>query len=81
VEVAGTPVSLTPTEFLVLRELLMRRGEAMAADALSSRVWGYEIFGDRNYLEAQISRLRSKLAHAGAPTVIETFRGFGYIVR
>lgn len=81
VEVAGAPVSLTPTEFLVLRELLMRRGEAIAADALSSRVWGYETFGDRNYLEAQISRLRSKLGHAGAPSVIETVRGFGYIVR
>jgi len=81
VEVAGTPVALTPTEFLVLRELLMRRGEAIAADALSSRVWGYETYGDRNYLEAQISRLRSKLAHAGAASVIETVRGFGYIIR
>lgn len=59
----------------------MRRGEAIAADALSSRVWGYETYGDRNYLEAQISRLRSKLAQAGAPSVIETVRGFGYIVR
>ena len=54
---------------------------ALAADALSSRVWGYETFGDRNYLEAQISRLRSKLTHAGAPNVIETVRGFGYIIR
>lgn len=81
VEVAGAPVGLTPTEFLVLRELLIRRGEAMAADALSSRVWGYETFGDRNYLEAQISRLRSKLTHAGAPGVIETVRGFGYVIR
>lgn len=81
VEINGAPVGLTPTEFLVLRELLVRRGEALAADAISSRVWGYETFGDRNYLEAQVSRLRSKLASAGAPGVIETVRGFGYIVR
>ena len=81
VSINGEPVTLTPTEFLVLRELLVRRGEALAADAISSRVWGYETFGDRNYLEAQISRLRSKLAGAGAPGVIETVRGFGYIVR
>jgi len=81
VEVNGEPVALTPTEFLVLRELVVRRGEALAVDALSSRVWGYETFGDRNYLEAQISRLRSKLSAAGAPSVIETVRGFGYIIR
>ena len=52
-----------------------------ACPSSSTRSPQTETFGDRNYLEAQISRLRSKLAQAGAPNVIETVRGFGYIVR
>lgn len=79
--VAEQQVHLTPKEFDVLRVLLTRRGEVVAPDDLSVEIWGYETFGSRNYVEAHVSRLRGKLADAGAIGVIGTVRGVGYLVR
>lgn len=74
-------VDLTPKEFSLLRLLLDRRGDVVSPDEISRTIWGYETFGSRNFVEAHISRLRSKLAKHGAPDVITTIRGVGYIVR
>ena len=76
--VEGQEVSLTPKEFAVLRLLLERRGEVIHPDEISVKIWGYETFGSRNFVEAHVSRLRSKLTHAGADDVVTTMRGVGY---
>ena len=64
-----------------LRLLLERRGEVLTSDEISGTIWGYETFGSRNFVEAHVSRLRSKLHEAGADCVISTVRGVGYVVR
>jgi DNA-binding response OmpR family regulator len=46
-----------------------------------STIWGYETFGQRNFVEAHVSRLRSKLAEVGAADVVSTVRGVGYVIR
>ena len=74
-------LDLTPKEFAVLRLLLDRRGEVLSSDELSTAIWGYETFGSRNFVEAHLSRLRSKLKAAGALDVVTTVRGVGYVVR
>lgn len=79
--VNDTEVHLTRTEYGLLYDLLTHRGEVREADTLSLAVWGHETFQSRNYLEAQISRLRGKLATAGADEVINTVRGVGYAAR
>ncbi len=79
--VDGRLLELTPKEFAVLRLLLDHRGEVVSPDDLSLAIWGYETFGSRNFVEAHISRLRSKLAKAGAGDVVITIRGVGYVVR
>lgn len=79
--VNGAVVDLTPKEFDVLRLLLDRRGDVVSPDELSRVVWGYETFGSRNFVEAHISRLRAKLTKSGAPEVVITIRGVGYVVR
>ena len=79
--VHGHDLFLTPKGFDVLRVLLERRGEVLSPDELSLAVWGYGTFGSPNFVEAQISRVRSALAQAGAAEVIETVRGAGYVVR
>ncbi len=79
--VEGRPLTLTAKEFALLALLLSRRGEVLSADEVSRLVWGYETFGSRNFVEAHISRLRAKLAAAGARQVIDTLRGVGYVVR
>lgn len=79
--VGASLVPMTPREFELLRLLLERRGEVLSADAISTQVWGYETFGSHNFVEAQVSRLRAKLRAAGAPEVIRTVRGVGYVIR
>lgn len=79
--VHGTPLNLTVTEFAILRLLLERRGEILSADVIARAVWHYETFGSPNFVQAQISRLRSKLKQAGADTLIATIRGAGYVIR
>lgn len=51
------------------------------ADEIANEVWGHETFGSRNFVESQISRLRTKLARARAEHVITTLRARGYVVR
>lgn len=77
----GAPLDLTPKEFDVLRLLLERRGEVVSPDDLSLAIWGYETFGSRNFVEAHISRLRSKLGRSGAASIVVTIRGVGYVIR
>ena len=79
--VHGTPLPLTVTEFAILSLLLDRRGEVLSADAIARAVWHYETFGSPNFVQAQVSRLRSKLKQAGVDTLIATIRGAGYVIR
>lgn len=79
--VRGQPVNFTPREFEVLRVLLEHRGEVLSTDQISARLWGHPTFGSRNFVEAHVSRIRTKLRAAGATEVITTIRGVGYKVR
>ncbi|MDP6606811.1 MAG: winged helix-turn-helix domain-containing protein [Dehalococcoidia bacterium] len=79
--VRGELLNLTQKEFALLALLLEHREDVLSADDISRAVWDYETFGARNFVEKQISRLRSKLAAAGARNVIATVRGVGYVVR
>ena len=81
VAVDGRPVALTPKAFDVLRILLERRGEILSVDQISLAVWGYATLGSPNFVEAQISRARSRLATAGRSDMIWTIRGVGYMIR
>jgi hypothetical protein len=81
VSVGLTPVALTHHEFELLRLLLERQDQVLTVDDVSRAIWGHETFGSRNFVESQVSRLRSKLRQAGAPGVITTLRGIGYVMR
>ena len=81
VTVRGSHVTLTATEFAVLRLLLDRQGDVLSADTISREVWHYETYGSPNFVQAQISRLRAKLDRAGASGLIATIRGAGYVIR
>lgn len=81
VTIQGAALSLTATEFSVLRLLLDHRSEVLSADTISREVWHYETYGSPNFVQAQISRLRAKLERAGAAGLIATIRGAGYVIR
>ena len=74
VQVAGEPVSLTPTEYRLLLELAEHRGVVCSRERLLEEVWGYVWAGDTRLVDMHVRRLRVKI---GAD-MIETVRGAGY---
>jgi DNA-binding response OmpR family regulator len=80
VEVEGTEVQLTPTEFRLLVTLMRNRDQVVTQEQLLEDVWG-NAGGDPRQVRLYISYLRRKLQEAGAEDPIETVRGFGYRFR
>ncbi len=75
---AGTPVRLTPTEFALLRELVMNRGSLLSHATLLRRVWGPGYATHTEYTRVYIRRLRAKLETPGEPAMIITEPRSGY---
>jgi two-component system OmpR family response regulator len=76
VTVSGVPVLLTPLEFRLLNYLFHNRGKVVSQAELSENLYSHDSERDSNAIEALVGRLRRKLK----ADVIETRRGFGYIV-
>ncbi len=70
-------VPLTPTEFRLLRFLLLNSGRVLSKAQILDHVWEYDFGGDGNVVETFISYLRKKVDAEGEP-LIHTVRGFGY---
>jgi len=75
---AGVPVRLTPTEFALLRELVVNRGVLLSHATLLRRVWGPGYATHTEYTRVYIRRLRAKLESPGGPTLIMTEPRSGY---
>jgi two-component system OmpR family response regulator len=74
------PISLTPTEFRLLRFLMLNAGRVVSKAQILDHVWEYDFGGDGNVVETFISYLRKKVDVEGPP-LIQTIRGFGYTLR
>ncbi|WP_460072716.1 response regulator transcription factor [Streptomyces sp. YKOK-I1] len=77
---AGTPVDLSPTEFRLLRYLMLHSGRVVPRAQLLDHVWSYDFNGDDTVVATYISYLRRKLDALGPP-LIHTQRGVGYVIR
>ena len=78
---AGKLILLTRTEYLLLEFLVKRAGRVVSRDALIDAVWGIDEEVGNNALDVFIFQLRSKLEACGAPRLLQTVRGFGYVLR
>ena len=76
----GVDVSLSPTEYNLLRFLLLNQGRVMSKAQILDHVWQYDFGGDGGVVETYIGYLRRKL-DANGPRLIHTIRGFGYTLR
>jgi two-component system OmpR family response regulator len=76
----GALVTLTPTEFKLLRYLMVNAGQVLSKAQILDHVWDYSFGGDGNVVEPCISYLRRK-ADQGEPRLIHTIRGTGYMLR
>lgn len=72
-------VSLSPTEFKILRFLVENKERSISEEELLKTVWGLEEGTECGYVRRYIWFLRQKLERDPAnPELIETVRGFGY---
>jgi len=76
----GTLVSLSPTEFKLLRYLLLNAGRVLSKAQILDHVWQYDFRGDDSIVESYISYLRRKV-DSSEPRLIHTLRGVGYVLR
>jgi two-component system, OmpR family, KDP operon response regulator KdpE len=74
----GNLVHLTPTEFALLRELVINRGKLMTHAHLLRRVWGHGYQTETEYVRVYVRRLRAKLEAEEAPPLILTAPRAGY---
>lgn len=74
-------LDLPRRELRVLATLLKRRGRTVLREALEQAVYGFDDEIQSNTLDSHISRLRRKLADAGADVEIHAIRGVGYLLR
>ena len=77
---AGEPVNLSPTEYNLLRYLLVNQGRVLSKAQILDHVWQYDFGGDGGVVETYIGYLRRKVDHV-APKLIHTIRGVGYSLR
>ncbi|MDP1804512.1 MAG: response regulator transcription factor [Acidimicrobiales bacterium] len=74
------PIQLSPTEFKLLRFLLINRERVLSKSQILDHVWQYDFGGSGGVVENYISYLRKKIDDV-EPHLIHTVRGFGYVLR
>ena len=77
---AGEQISLTATEFELLRFLMRNPRRVLSKAQILDRVWNYDFGGQANVVELYISYLRKKI-DAGRDPMIHTMRGAGYVLK
>ena len=73
-------ISLTATEFELLRYLMRNAKRVVSKAQILDRVWNYDFGGQANIVELYISYLRKKI-DSGREPMIHTMRGFGYVLK
>jgi DNA-binding response OmpR family regulator len=76
----GATLRLTPKEYALLELLVRRRGHVLSRAAIFGQIYQSDSDASDSVIEVLMSTLRGKLAAAGLPRLIETRRGFGYVV-
>lgn len=81
VTIGTEQVELSPTEFKLLRYLMLNPNRVLSKAQILDHVWEYDFNGDAGIVESYISYLRRKLDQYSEEPVIQTKRGFGYMLK
>ena len=81
VRVGESFAELTRMEYGLLELLMLNARHVLPHSVIYERVWGYDFGPGSNALRVYIGYLRRKLAEAGAPPLVHTVRGVGYVLR
>lgn len=77
---SGELISLTATEFELLRFMMRNSKRVLSKAQILDRVWSYDFGGRSNIVELYVSYLRKKI-DAGREPMIHTLRGAGYVLK
>ena len=77
---AGEPITLTATEFELLRFMMRNAKRVLSKAQILDRVWSYDFGGRSNIVELYVSYLRKKI-DSGREPMIHTLRGAGYVLK
>ncbi|OMH31526.1 response regulator transcription factor [Tersicoccus sp. Bi-70] len=78
----GEVIELSPTEFKLLRYLMLNPNRVLSKAQILDHVWEYDFNGDASIVESYISYLRRKIdRNPDVPALIQTKRGVGYLLR
>ena len=78
---AGRSIDLSPTEFKLLRYLMLNPNRVLSKTQILDHVWDYDFRGESGIVESYISYLRRKVDADAAVPLIHTRRGVGYVLR
>jgi two-component system OmpR family response regulator len=81
VSVEGTLVDLSPTEYKLLRFLVLNADRVLTKAQILDHVWEYDFNGDMGIVESYVSYLRKKIDPISSRPLIQTKRGVGYIYK
>ena len=79
-EFQGKTVPLSKNESRILGVLLRHKGETVSRENLMNALWETDCFVDENTLTVNVTRLRRRLESIGAPDMIQTRKGVGYLI-
>ena len=77
----GVSIHLTAKEFDLLMHLLRHPNQVQERRAILDALWGENWLGDDNLLDVYVRYLRRKLEPSGQPTLIQTVRGVGFMLK
>ncbi|WP_433678207.1 response regulator transcription factor [Nocardia sp. CA-119907] len=77
---SGRLVALSPTEFMLLRYLMLNENKVLSKARILDHVWHYDFGGETSVVESYVSYLRRKIDTA-EPKMLHTLRGVGYVLR
>ena len=77
----GKEIDLTKKEFDLLLYLAQNKNKVISREQALDAVWGYDFMGNTNVVDVYVRYLRAKIDDTFGVKLIETVRGFGYVIR
>ncbi|MBV8800595.1 MAG: response regulator transcription factor [Alphaproteobacteria bacterium] len=74
-------IELQPREFRLLEYLMRHAGQVVTRTMLLESVWEYHFDPQTNVIDVHVSRLRGKIDKGFEPSLLQTVRGAGYMIR
>jgi two-component system OmpR family response regulator len=74
-------IDLTPREYDLLVYLLTNKRQVLSREQILEAVWGYDFLGDTNVVDVYIRYVRKKTDLPNKPSLIQTIRGVGYVLK